>query len=218
MQGSAFIAAVSKAELGNSTAACLLSLLLLSACSNPVGLASSTLVPEQPALAYYQWVNSASVEARTNELQNLATMPTANPALRDVKKALLLSIKPDAQTSDVAEAQRLLSAVTRNAPPALAEDYRIFASHWLEELQRRGQLQQVLAERESLRAAQEVLSKNYNELQNRLALQTETVNSLESQKTLLEQQNRLMQKQIDALTVIEQQLVEQDRQGKGSRK
>jgi hypothetical protein len=33
------------------------------------------------------------------------------------------------------------------------------------------------------------------------------MNSLEKQNGLLEQQNKLMQQQIDALTVIEQQLV-----------
>jgi len=191
----------------------LLSLLMASACSNPLVLSSSTLVPEQSALAYFQWLHSASAEARNNELHNLAGLSAANQSLRDVKKALLLSMPVDAPAVDVAEAMRLLTAVSRNSNPALAEDYRIFAVHWLEELQRRGQLQQVLADKESLHAAQEELRKNYEELQNRFALQAGMVTSLESQKTLLEQQNRLMQKQIDALTVIEQQLVEQDRNG-----
>jgi hypothetical protein len=213
MRDSAFIAAAGRAGIvGFMT-----SVLLLSACSSPLGLSSSTLVPEQSAMAYYQWVHSASAEARSNELHNLAAMPASAQALRDVKKALLLSMPADAPDGDAAEAVRLLTAVARNPSPALAEDYRIFAGYWLEELQRRGQLQQVLAEKEVLRAAQEELGKNNAALQNRLALQAETLNSLESQKNLLEQQNRLMQKQIDALTIIEQQLVEQERGG-GSRK
>jgi len=214
MRDTAFIAAAGRAGL----AGFMTSVLLLSACSSPLGLSSSTLVPEQSAMAYYQWVHSASNDARSNELNNLAAMPATAQALRDVKKALLLSMPADAPGSEVAEAEHLLTAVVRNPSPALAEDYRILASIWLEELQRRAQLQQVLAERETLRAAQEELRRNFSELQNRSALQAETMNSLETQKTLLEQQNRLMQKQIDALTIIEQQLVEQERVGNGSRK
>jgi len=214
MRDTAFIAAAGRAGL----AGFMTSVLLLSACSSPLGLSSSTLVPEQSAMAYYQWVHSASNDARSNELNNLAAMPATAQALRDVKKALLLSMPADAPGSEVAEAEHLLTAVVRNPSPALAEDYRILASIWLEELQRRAQLQQVLAERETLRAAQEELRRNFSELQNRSALQAETMNSLETQKTLLEQQNRLMQKQIDALTIIEQQLVEQERGGNGSRK
>ncbi len=218
MIGNAYIVAVGLPGFRSIMAGCrlsllMLSLLLLSACSSPMVLSSSTLVPEQSALAYYQWLHSASAEARNNELHNLAGMGTSSQSLRDVKKALLLSMPVEAPAADVAEAVRLLTAVARNPDPALAEDYRIFAGHWLEELQRRGQLQQVLAEKESLHAAQEALRKNHDDLQNRFALQSGVVTSLESQKNLLEQQNRLMQKQIDALTVIEQQLVEQDRNG-----
>ena len=216
MGDSAFIAAAKRTGIAGFMTGGLL--LLLSACSSPLGLSSSTLVPEQSAMAYYQWVHSASNEARSNEALNLAAMPATAQALRDVKKSLLLSMPPDATGGEVAEAVRLLTLVARNPSPALPEDYRNFASLWLEELQRRAQLQQVLAERDVLRATQEELRKNYTELQNRLALQAETLKSLESQKSLLEQQNRLMQKQIDALTIIEQQLVEQERVGNGSRK
>jgi hypothetical protein len=63
--------------------------LMLGACANPVGLASITLVPEQPVLAYVSWVESASPQALDQELTAIGERNIEH--LHDIKRALLLS-------------------------------------------------------------------------------------------------------------------------------
>jgi len=189
-----------------------LSCLLLAACANPVGLTSSTLTPEQSALAYYQWVRSASVEARQAELRNLRTQLQPQPQ-REVKMALVLSVPPTADADQVAEASRLLSDAAHVPGHGLPDDYRILASHWLEVLALRGELHHLQRQLQEGADTLARLQQEHAVLERGYAVQSETVNSLQAQKTLLEQQNRIMQKQIDALTAIEQQLVDQDPRG-----
>lgn len=191
-------------------------LLLLAACSNPVGLSSSTIVPEQSAMAYFQWLQAASGDAIQAELRSLSRA-NQNQQLRDIKRGLLLSSRPNATATDLAEAVRVLTAVTtadshRNLP----DDYLVFATHWLQVLQERDDLRDYISRRSDAQASLEGLQERYDDLEHRFEVLTEMRNSLEKQNTLLEQQNKLMQQQIDALTIIEQQLVDQDQNQKGN--
>jgi len=182
----------------------------LASCTNPVGLASSTLVPEQPVLVYYEWLKSASPSAVELELRSIGSGTRAG-GQQDVKRALLLSVPPTATEADEAEAIRLLTAVA--AQPAsinVAEDYRLFASHWLDMLQLRQQLREFGSEQDRSNATLDSLRQTYDELERRYEVLTSVMDSLEKQNALLAEQNKLMQQQIEALTAIEQQLVGQD--------
>lgn len=183
-------------------------LLLLGACSNPVGLTSSTMVPEQEALTYFQWLRLASKDALGVEQAQLQRTPSQ--PLRDIKLALLLTIEDETAATQQQQAEQLLTAALTRVT-LLPEDYRVLAQHWLEVLQLRTQLQQVAAMQRQTDAELAAVRRQLGALEQSHAIQTETVNSLQAQKTLLEQQNRLMQKQIESITAIEQQLVEQDR-------
>ncbi|MES2606222.1 MAG: hypothetical protein V4603_14910, partial [Pseudomonadota bacterium] len=67
---------------------CLLVLALLAGCSNPIGLSSSTIVPEQSAMTYFQWLQSASGDAMQAELRTLSRGNQASTQLRDIKRGL----------------------------------------------------------------------------------------------------------------------------------
>ncbi len=188
----------------------------LTSCTNPVGLASSTLVPEQPVLVYYEWLKSASPAAVAIELRSMGSGARAG-GQQDVKRALLLSVPATATAADEAEAVRLLTAVA--AQPAsinVAEDYRLFATHWLEMLQLRQQLRESGSQQDRSNASLDSLRQTYGELERRYEVLTTVMDSLERQNTLLAEQNKLMQQQIEALTAIEQQLVDQDLGGAAS--
>lgn len=191
-------------------------LLALASCTNPVGLASSTLVPEQPVLVYYQWLKSASPDAVAMELRSIGSGSRAG-GQQDVKRALLLSVPATATEADEAEAVRLLTAVAAQPPSiTVSEDYRLFASHWLDMLQLRRQLREFGSAQDRSNATLDNLRQTYEELERRYEVLTSVMDSLEKQNALLEEQNRLMQQQIEALTAIEQQLVGQDLNGAGS--
>jgi hypothetical protein len=188
-------------------------LLLVTACSSPVGLSSSTLVPEQSALAYYQWLRSASNDAVATELRILRAQSQTQP-LRDVKLALLTSLSADSEVEVQNEAARLLTEAVRLGGTSLPEDYRLLAAYWIDVLAQRGELRKLQVQLQQGAETLERLRQEHTVLEQSYAVQTETVNSLQAQKALLEQHNRIMQKQIDALTAIEQQLVEQDQRSK----
>lgn len=182
----------------------------LAACTNPVGLSSSTLVPEQPVLVYYEWLKSANPEAVAMELRSIGTGARAG-GQQDVKRALLLSVPATATEADEAEAVRLLTAVAAQPPSInVTEDYRLFAAHWLDMLQLRRQLREFGSAQDRSNARLDSLRQTYDELERRYEVLTSVMDSLEKQNALLEEQNKLMQQQIEALTAIEQQLVGQD--------
>ena len=205
-----------RASIARALCVGLLGVMLTSGCSNPVGLSSSTLVPEQSALTYFQWLQSASADAIQAEQRSLSRA-AANPQLRDVKLGLLLSLRPNATTEDTVEAEHLLTTVINaDAHPNLPLDYQIFAEHWLQVLQQQVQLRESSDRQNNTQVSLEELRGRYDDLEHRFEVLTEVRNSLEKQNALLEQQNRLMQQQIDALTIIEQQLVEQDQGNAGN--
>jgi septal ring factor EnvC (AmiA/AmiB activator) len=171
------------------------------------------MVPEQSALAYYQWLRSASTDAAATELRLLRAQARPQP-LRDVKLALLTSLSAESDVDTQNEAARVLTEAVRLGGISLPEDYRLLAAYWIDVLAQRAELRKLQVQLQQSAAALETLKQERAALEQSYAVQTETVNSLQSQKALLEQHNRVMQKQIDALTAIEQQLVEQDQRNK----
>ena len=67
-------------------------LVALAGCSSPVVFTTSSLAPEQDALAYFQWIRGASAEAREVELAALRAAVPVNPAQQQAKLAMLLSV------------------------------------------------------------------------------------------------------------------------------
>lgn len=185
---------------------------VLAGCSSPVGFATSSLAPEQGALVYYQWIRSASWEAREIELKNLRAAVPVNPAQHKLKLAMLLSVPPDAEETAVGEATLLLQellADADNSAVLLPLDYQIFASHWVEVLSMRQQLQTLGADHERTVGELSDLQNRQADLQQRYDLLSGTLVEQEQRNEELRQRNGVIQRQLDALNGIEQQLIEQ---------
>lgn len=161
-------------------------------------------------MAYYEWIMSANPDAVTAELRSMSGIGSRG-ALQEIKRAMLLSVPTVADEAAEAEAISLLAGVIDDAPStALPQDYRVFALHWHDMLLQRSKLRESGTAQNSTQSSLDELRRTYDDLERRYEVLTKLMDSLEKQNELLEQQNKLMQQQIDALTVIEQQLVEQD--------
>jgi hypothetical protein len=181
---------------------------LLVACTAPAVITTSSVAPEQSVLAYYEWLQSASPAAIQTELSALDNERPLNQLQHDVKLALLLSAQGRDDPQKDQEALRLLENINNSQErESLPVDYRIFASHWLGYMQQRTQLRDFTNLQVNTEFTLEQLEGTYHDLAERYSRLSSVMNSLEKQNGLLEQQNKLMQQQIDALTVIEQQLV-----------
>lgn len=187
-------------------------LCLLVACTSPAVITTSSVAPEQSVLAYFEWLQSASPEAIQTELNvlNRETRPL-NPLQHDVKLVLVLSAQGRDDPAKEDEAYRLLENVNNSAArDNLPVDYRIFAAHWEGHLQQRRQVREFSNLQQNTELMLKQLEGTYHDLEQRYSRLSSVMNSLEKQNGLLDQQNKLMQQQLDALTVIEQQLVERE--------
>lgn len=195
--------------LARVVAACALCTLV--ACTSPAVLSTGSVAPEQSVLAYYEWLQSASPSALETELGVLNRGASSNQLQHDVKLALLLSAQGLNDVAMEEQALRLLESIDNNgARENLPVDYRIFAGHWLAYLQQRQKLRDFSKVQQNSEQMLQQLENTYHDLEQRYSRLSQVMNSLEKQNDLLAQQNKLMQQQLDALTVIEQQLVERE--------
>ena len=128
--------------------------------------------PQQlDALAYYDWVMSASVEQRAAEQWLLEQEVEASAGLDDQVRLMLLN---SAFNDDAALNQRTIASLAKiggSAEQSFSVDYQIFAQLW----------RQYLEQREALHVSARQLKE-------------------------VEEQRRVLRKQIEALTSIEEQL------------
>ena len=138
-------------------------------------------------------------------------MSVSPDSINTVKLALLLTHQKSSGTADEATALSMLEQLaTSSQAESLSNDYRILATQWLELLQHRRKVREtVLLHQQTLDALNQLQSA-YGQLDERYLGLARVLASLEEQNTLLAKQNVLMQKQIEALTVIEQQLADRE--------
>lgn len=153
----------------------------------------STVLPPQAAgldelaptpLQYYEWSRTASAESIERERERIAEDTlTTDPVMTAVQLGLLLSTPAQASPASERDALVLLDAALRQ-PVALRADpeYRIFAGFLRTHLQQRFELR--VAEATGLAGQQQLDS--------------------------LQDANRQLQEKIDALTSIEQQLIQRE--------
>jgi hypothetical protein len=110
-----------------------------------------------------------------------------------------------------AEAAELLDSVLAvGSSPTLPEDYWQFVPRWREVLRLRTQVREFTAAREQDRALLAEIELSNQVLEEKYQGIIAVLGTLERQKTLLEEQRQLLRAQLEALTAIEQQLVEQE--------
>jgi hypothetical protein len=193
----------------------------LTACNSPVGFATSEVSTEQSALSYYAWLQQASAEAITAEQAKLSAVVTPVPPQQLVKQAMLLTMADTASAEQLAQAQQLLEqaqALPVVAAPGgmstnmanLATEYQLFGQHWRKVLELRQARQLLIQQGEAQLLAINQAQTSQEELQQRYNLLSNTLVQRERQVTELQQRLEVLQKQLNALTGIEQQLVEQE--------
>ena len=187
-------------------------LLALVGCSSPVVFTTSSLAPEQDALAYFQWIRGASADAREAELAALRAAVPVNPVQQQAKLAMLLSVPATASESALAEAAALLrgiQAAGNDGGPGLPADYQLFTTLWLDLLAVRVDLQQLGSEQQRSLSALQSAEDRLAELQQRYELLSATLVSQQRDNEELRQRNAVIQGQLDALNGIERQLIQQ---------
>jgi hypothetical protein len=173
----------------------------LTACNSPVSFATSEVSTEQSALSYYAWLQQASAEAITAEQAKLSAVVTPVPPQQLVKQAMLLTMAETATAEQFIQAQQLLQQAT---------EYQLFGQHWSKVLELRQARLLLIQQGDAQLVAINQAQTSQAELQQRYNLLSNTLVQRERQVTELQQRLDVLQKQLNALTGIEQQLVEQE--------
>lgn len=186
--------------------------LLLNACSSGISLSFTPPAATESAFDYYQKIRTFSAEELLVERNFVQTELADTPGgSSTVKLALLLSSENPADFANEAFAVELLEQLLSSAElDRLSNDYQVFAAQWLELLKQRQEAREIALLHQQTLDALNQLQAAYGQLDERYLGLARVLASLEEQNTLLAQQNILMQQQIEALTVIEQQLAERE--------
>lgn len=153
---------------------------------------------ENHAMDYYQWLVTASPSAFPDEMEVLDQQNGMNPIVRFVRKALLLSVPAEATYEDEKQALQLLqqSVDSPYASNDEARDYQQFALIWKKVIERRLELKDAINSlAEDLREKQGAIRK----LEEDNAAYGKKVEDLNGQIQSLN-------KQIEELKLIEQQI------------
>lgn len=132
-------------------------------------------------------------------------------ALRAVQLAMALSSREATNGASLEHAIELLQrafAISQATP--MANDDRVYAEQRLELLRSRQQLLELNNLLQQTRESLSQMQVAYSQLDERYLGLARILASLEQQNTLLAEQNKLMQQQLEALTVIEQQLADRE--------
>ena len=161
--------------------------LLASACgtssSGPLFLPAADTPENYSVHAYYNWLDSADTEEIDTERVRLES--EERDLTRDVQLALVYSVP---ETASIEQEQQAIELLSTLEPPGgvrfgVRGAYSDFARIWRD----------VLQQRQALRNTE-----------------TELVEALKIQNRQLQEESRRLQEQIDALTTIEQQLIERE--------
>ena len=163
---------------------------LLSSCAEFRQVIGTTMPATRPPLDYFAWLESADQAALDNEHSRLsAAAGNRNSRIHLIQRALLYSVPSTADTSGTDTAIELLTVALQEGSgdshaSALQEEYTAFAGIWLK----------LLEQQRNYRLARE------NQLSDK-----DMIRDLSVQVDRLE-------KQIDALTTIEQRLIQREQE------
>jgi predicted nucleic acid-binding protein len=195
------------------------SLMLVAVMTGCAGTASIPLqlTRYRSVLDYYAWVAAADTEALNGELDQLQATAASDPGNTEnaVRMALVLGTRNEAD--DRQQALDLLHAVAENPPllPVTGSEYLILGQLWADYLQTGTSL---VAEQDAHLHAMAELQKqkrDYEALLQQILQQDEVLSTMQRNSRLLENQNSLLQQQLEALTDIEQQLMDRGSEDDG---
>lgn len=195
-------------RIGALAVACL----ILSHCNSAISVSYIPPATTDSAHDYYQKMRSLSATEQHDELQNLQSALTQNNnPTNAIKMATLLSWRENTDVTELSAAVAMLQqTLTSQHSEQISTDYRVLAEQLLELLQQRLELHEITLSLHQTRSSLEQMQSAYGQLDERYLGLARVLASLEQQNSLLARQNVLMQQQIEALTVIEQQLAERE--------
>jgi hypothetical protein len=186
-----------------------------------VGCESSNSIPmqltrNQSALDYYAWLTQATPVAIASERALLQESPATSRPLEDqVRLALILGIQDNPE--DRQQAQQLLAAVSANPPLLLPlqDEYRILGQLWSRYLLMQDQLAAQTSRQQALTTELQQQRQDYEQLLLQILQQDEVLATMQQNSRLLEDHNILLQQQLEALTEIEEELMDRGQAGNG---
>ena len=186
--------------------------LLVSACSSGLSLSYTPPTSEETAFDYYQKIKTLTSEELALEQSRIEEDRLINDsAVNTVKLAILLGWEEQAEANAETLAINLLENLQAGVQrETMSVDYKIFSDHWLELLRQRQKMREFTILYQQTLDAQMELQTAYSQLDEKYLGLARILASMEEQNTLLARQNVLMQQQIEALTIIEQQLAERE--------
>jgi hypothetical protein len=186
--------------------------LWLSACSTSKSSSNTQSAAAETIFEYSRKITNLSEADLAAEKKTFeAELLVAANAVSAVKLALILSWGESSSAEDEALATKLLEALVSDpqAPP-MTIDYQNFVAQWLELLQHRLTVRETLLVHKLTVDALNQLQDVYEQLHERNVTLEKAMAKLEQHNAQLSKQYLRMQQQIEALTVIEQQLAERE--------
>lgn len=184
----------------------------LSGCTSGISVTYTPPAANETIYDYFQKISALSAEERMLEKNRVElAQAQSTGAINAVKLALLLSLSDPSPAADEARAIELLTSLPKITQGETVDyDYQTFAKQRLDLLLYRQKFRETAMQQAQTAEALNQLQSIYQQLDERYIGLARVMAKLEEQNSLLARQNSLMQHQIEALTIIEQQLAERE--------
>ena len=173
----------------------LCTVLILNGCMNlSTALKRTETSPQVPVLDYYRWVRMLPDTGISQESEKLLRQQNSDPVIQQVQLAVLLSTPKNASDEQYSNAITALDRAVESfevSPYRIKQDYQQFALIWRDILEQRRQSGRNI---EEMSARIEEIISNLNEMRNKAQI--------------LQEQNKMLLNQIEALKSIERQINE----------
>ena len=175
----------------------LFTLLLLNGCMNlSTALKRIEASPQVPVLDYYRWVMMLTDTGISQESEKLLRQQNGDPVIQQVQLAVLLSTPKNASTEQNTSAIAALDRAVESfevSPGRLKQDYQQFALIWRDILEQRRQSELEI-----------------KEMSARIEETIANLKDMRKKVQILQDQNKMLLDQIEALKSIEQQINERE--------
>ena len=175
----------------------LFTLLLLNGCMNlSTALKRIEASPQVPVLDYYRWVMMLTDTGISQESEKLLRQQNGDPVIQQVQLAVLLSTPKNASAEQNTGAIAALDRAVESfevSPGRIKQDYQQFALVWRDILEQRRQS-----------------GRDTGEMSARIEETITNLKDMRKKVQILQDQNKMLLNQINALKSIEQQINERE--------
>lgn len=171
--------------------------LILNGCMNlSTALQRTIASPQVPVLDYYRWVGMLTDTGISQESERLLRQQNRDPVIQQVQLAVLLSTPKNASAEQNAKAIAALDRAVESfevSPDRIKQDYQQFALIWRDILEQR-----------------RLSGREIKDMSARIEENISNLKDLRYKARILQEQNKMLLDQIEALKSIEQQINERE--------